>query len=95
MTFPSWELSLGTRDRHGFGGCWGGRSITNVLTTSSELASGAGCNLKSRAHRWISLGGVGRGGCRIRSLKRLGRDQRSCADKDEENENLKEDCVYW
>ena len=33
----------------------------NVLTTSGKLASGTRCELRSRAHRRVSLGRRGRG----------------------------------
>jgi hypothetical protein len=59
--FPGGELSVRARDRHGLGRCRSGRRITNVLTTSSELASGTGRKLRSGAHRRIGLAGGGGG----------------------------------
>ena len=55
MIFPSKGLFRMARDRQGFGRHQGGRGITAVLTTSSKLASGVGCELRSGAHGGLAL----------------------------------------
>jgi hypothetical protein len=47
-------------DRQSFGRSCGGGYTTNVLTTSSELASGTGSELGSGTNGRVSLGGSGR-----------------------------------
>jgi hypothetical protein len=60
VTIPSRQLSVRTRDSHGFGRCQAGRNVVNVLTTSSKLSGGMRCERGSGAYRRISLGGAGR-----------------------------------
>jgi hypothetical protein len=60
-SFPGWELSMRARDRHGLGRCRSGRRITDVLTTSSKLASRAGRELGSGTHSRSGFAGGGSG----------------------------------
>jgi hypothetical protein len=53
-------LSGRTRDGESLGRCWSGGNTTNVLTTSSELASWTGGELGRGTDGRVSLGGSGR-----------------------------------
>jgi hypothetical protein len=71
-----------------------GRSVTNVLTTSSKLAGGTRCELGSGAYRMIGLG-VGELSELLSEDTMRGRNRRSCANDIRENENVEKNCVCW